>query len=386
MSTKPGYKEEVTIHNIDYTRTSWIQTLTKTQLAKLLSNLNIKFDSHSGIEQLRKLLKSHIHDKQRKQETEHNETPENETNKAHKIIHMMSEHKASKLEFILGKDDWETYTERLELYFLVNDIPAEKHAAVLLTKIDPETYNLTRDLCMPDKPSTKTYAQLVALIKDHLNPKPSEAMERCKFHQAQQASTESVADFVARLKRLSLYCNFPNVSNAVRDQIVCGLKDHATKKALFREENLTYNTAYKIATQMETAEKDATTTDKLNMSTVPSTSSVQWTQQPQQRLYNSTQGFPRGNRQYARGSSRRKIMDNSSNTQNPNQRTITCYCCGKDNHMARDCFQRYQTCKTCHRKGHLTIMCRTKKSEVQHLQAASAQEVEGGEESSEDFI
>lgn len=141
MSTKSGNKEEITIHNIPYARTSWIRTLTNTQLTKLLSDLNIKFDSGGGIEQLRKLLKSHVYDKQRKQETEGNETTENETNKAHKIIHMMSEHKASKLEFVLGKDDWETYAERLELYSLANDIQAGKQAAVLLTKINPETYS-----------------------------------------------------------------------------------------------------------------------------------------------------------------------------------------------------------------------------------------------------
>lgn len=167
MSSESGSEEEITIHNIDYTRTSWIQILTKAQLAKLLSDLNIKFDSNSAIEQLRKLLKSHVRDKQRKQETERNETPENEVNRAPKIIHTMSEHKMSNLEFVLGKDDWETYTERLELYFLVNDVKAEKQAAVLLTKINPETYNLAKDLCAPHKPSTKTYAQLVALIKAH---------------------------------------------------------------------------------------------------------------------------------------------------------------------------------------------------------------------------
>lgn len=36
---------------------------------------------------------------------------------------------------------------------------------------------------------------------------------------------------------------------------MCGLKDHATKMALFREDKLTYDSAYKIATAMEAAEK-----------------------------------------------------------------------------------------------------------------------------------
>ncbi|XP_029166207.1 uncharacterized protein K02A2.6-like [Nylanderia fulva] len=44
---------------------------------------------------------------------------------------------------------------------------------------------------------------------------------------------------------------------------------------------------------METAEQDATTTDKLNTAATPTTSSVQWTQQPQQRSYRSTRGFGR---------------------------------------------------------------------------------------------
>lgn len=47
------------------------------------------------------------------------------------------------------------------------------------------------------------------------------------------------------------------------------IKSHATKKALFREEDLTYNAAYKIATAMEEAEKNASSTD--NISNVKST-------------------------------------------------------------------------------------------------------------------
>lgn len=49
---------------------------------------------------------------------------------------------------------------------------------------------------------------------------------------------------------------------ALRDQLVYGIKDHATKSLLFRQENLTYDTAFKLATSLEAAEKNASTTDK----------------------------------------------------------------------------------------------------------------------------
>lgn len=88
-------------------------------------------------------------------------------------------------------------------------------------------------------------------------------MERCKFHQSAQ-STESVTEFVARLKSLALHCNFADGDTALRDQLVCGLKNHDTRVELFRTDALTYDTAYKIATGRELAKKNAATTANLN--------------------------------------------------------------------------------------------------------------------------
>lgn len=375
--------------NIDYTKTGWINDLNKVRLVELLKKVNIEFDGKSNIEQLRKLLRTHIREVQeleKQRELQRREdrdvngdksTKENESeSETSKFVHTMSEDKGSKLEFVLGKDDWETYIERLDLYFVANDVKAEKQVAVLLTKISPETYKLVRDLCAPNKPNTKTYKELTEMIQNHLNPKPSEAMERYKFNQARQSQTESVADFVARLKRLSLYCNFTDVNNAVRDQIVCGLKDHATKKALFREAALTFDKAYTIATQMETAENDVTTIEKSQgaaMST--SENSIQWTNQ--RRCGPHEQRYSKRGRRYKKNSSN-KNAQRSLNTKGQNStvaasRLIKCYCCGKDNHMARDCRYRFQSCKTCSKKGHLAVVCRAQKTKVQHLQAETTQ-------------
>lgn len=123
---------------------------------------------------------------------------------------------------------------------------------------------MARDLCAPDKPGAKTYDQLIKLIRDHLNPKSSETMERYKFNQVQQTATESVADFVQRLKHFSLNCYFMDANVTIRDRFICGLRNHATKKKLLSETNLKYGNAYKIALAMEAAKQNSTITVKIN--------------------------------------------------------------------------------------------------------------------------
>lgn len=158
------------------------------------------------------------------EEAEHERAGKEEANinKNSRVTHTIAgDSNNTKWGFQLGKDDWELYVERLELYFMANDVRTEKQVAVLLTKISPETYKLIRDLCAPDKPNTKSFAELAKLVNDHLNPKPSETMERCKFYQTHQAATESIADFTARLKSLSINCNFGDAKVALQDQLVC---------------------------------------------------------------------------------------------------------------------------------------------------------------------
>lgn len=167
--------------------------------------MELVFDKNCGIDELRKILRIHINEVNKKEEQERIEREEllgsiNEDNES-RITHTMADGNNTRLEFQLRKDDWETYTERLELYFVANDVKVKKQAAVLLTKISPKIYKLVCVLCTPDKPSTKSFAEIVKLIKKHLNPKPSETMERCKFYQTQQAATKSVAEFSARLKK-----------------------------------------------------------------------------------------------------------------------------------------------------------------------------------------
>ena len=74
---------------------------------------------------------------------------------------------------------WEEYCEILDQFFEANGIDdGDKQRAVLISVVGPATYKLIRNLVSPDKPSTKTYDQIVTIMKDHFDPKPSEIVQR----------------------------------------------------------------------------------------------------------------------------------------------------------------------------------------------------------------
>ncbi|XP_029163713.1 uncharacterized protein K02A2.6-like [Nylanderia fulva] len=354
---------------IDYTKTSWIYELKKPELRKIIQDLKLVADENLSIDELRRIVRAHVSEINESRSKQADEACNLLVNKKPKIIHTMTESSRAKLEFHLG-DDWETYTERLELYFVANDVKDEKQAAVLLTKISADTYKLIRDLCTPVKPSAKTFAQLVKLVNDHLNPKPSETMERCKFHQAQQSHTESVAEFAARLKNLSITCNFGNnATTALRDQLVCGLRDHATKTLLFREENLTFDKAFKLATTVESAEKNASSTSRPNgESSKETVNKFQGNSENNRQFQSRGKGSNRGKQGSPQHNNNTRPGVKDKRTTNINQeRSSSCYCCGKNNHWARDCYHRFNTCNICKQKGHLASVCKTGRA-VQHIQ------------------
>ena len=131
-----------------------------------------------------------------------------------------------------GTSDWDQYVERLENFFLANDIKEDaKQRAVFLSVVGSSTYKILRNLVTPDKPADKTLAQLVSVLSKHFKPKPSEIMERFKFHSRTRKPGESVATYVAELRSLTEFCNFgASLEEMIRDRLVCGINDSSLQK------------------------------------------------------------------------------------------------------------------------------------------------------------
>lgn len=104
-----------------------------------------------------------------------------------------------KVEEFFSENDWTEYTERLEQYFLANDVvDGAKKRAILLSSVGSKTYGLLRSLVAPKKPADKSFDDLVKTMKDHQNPKPSEIVQRFKFHTCVRKSNQTMGVLLSR--------------------------------------------------------------------------------------------------------------------------------------------------------------------------------------------
>lgn len=137
------------------------------------------------------------------------------------------------------KMQWTSYAERMEEYLLANN-GDDDWKKVAVSIVDESTYELLRDLCSPAKPNTKSFEDLVTLLRNHLQPKPTVIAERYKFHQRNQLSGETVTAYIAELRKLAKTCDYAEfLEQALRDKFVSELASEDIKKELLKQKELT---------------------------------------------------------------------------------------------------------------------------------------------------
>ena len=102
--------------------------------------------------------------------------------------------------------------------------------AIILSTIGGPTYGLLRNLCSPDKLQTKTYAALSLLLKGHFEPKLLAIAEHFHFHKQSQQAGKTIAEYLAKLRRLAATCNFGEyLQEVLRDRLVSGIQHKGTQ-------------------------------------------------------------------------------------------------------------------------------------------------------------
>ena len=167
-------------------------------------------------------------------------------------------------EFNPEKERTSAYVERVELFFVANNVEDGKQIATLLSLIGSKTYALLSDLLAPDKPVSKSLKQLKKTLQTHFKPKPVVIAERFK-------GTKRLANLwqnmKLKLRRLSANCKFgDHLTQAIRDRLVCGLRSKGTQKRLLAEADLNLAKALEITQSMEAADRN---TQHLKGSTEP---------------------------------------------------------------------------------------------------------------------
>ena len=164
-------------------------------------------------------------------------------------------------------EDWTSYTQRMNHYFVANDVAdGAKKRSILLSACGATTYKIIRNLVEEDKLDTTSYEDIVKLVKDHFDPAPSAIMQRYKFNTRTRDEGESVAAYVAALRDIAQHCEY-----MLRDKLVCGVRHKGITNRLLAEKKLDYDKALELAKAIESAE----TNTKQLQSTPPTAPQVQ---------------------------------------------------------------------------------------------------------------
>ena len=218
------------------------------------------------------------------------------------------------------------YLEMLEMHILATGMEDGKKVPSVLSAVGAKTYALLKSLLAPDLPKSKSYEDLRKLLKAHYEPKSLVIAELFHFYRRSQALCESVADFAADLRRLSIHCEFKadRFDEAFRDRFVCCLCNEAMQKRSLAEDKHTMAHALKVEVSKEAADKNA---------------------------------------KELKGSVAATALMNIAKSKSKQ----TCYRCGHSGHGSKECCFRDGKCHKCGKLEHINSACHSSNKKFSNL-------------------
>ena len=109
-------------------------------------------------------------------------------------------------------------------------------------------FQLLQSLALPTPLTELSFNDLVVKMQAHREPKLSVIVQRYQFNSRRNASSETMAEYVAALCKLTEHCDYGDTLNKMlRDRLVCGIANATVQKRLLTEPELTFVKAVTIA-------------------------------------------------------------------------------------------------------------------------------------------
>lgn len=259
--------------------------------------------------------------------------------------------------------DGETFSQwysRFNLYCATNLVPQEpvdaegnvlaapnRRRTFFLTAIGKRAFSVLYTAALPADPVSFAVDDLAGVLRMHYeNPGLTEA-NRMKFHQRVQRADETVFSYIGALQELAVSCNFGEFfDQALRGQLICGIRHADTKAKLLSNPNLTFDEAKVTAMQDDTVRIQIKAMAQAHASAQASVNAV------------STRPNPRNSR---RG--RRRQRGGPKPTPDASG-FAPCHRCTRRHDVAQ-CPAKDWECFSCGKKGHTSSACFAKPKEQQ---------------------
>lgn len=241
-----------------------------------------------------------------------------------------------------------TYLQRLQNYITLKSVtdPGVK-LQIFLNCIGPKYYQVLKNITAPETPESKSFDNLIKILGDHISPEPGEVAQQHKFCLRQQHEHESIANYVAGLKEIGGKCNFvcnnckqTTFDTHLRVQFIRGLRNIDIKERLLQESPSTkFEDVVKIAMAIETSKYE--------------------TKEMGQEVHTNINKISvNKKKKYTNNGRKSNTSTNNTYKNDTEEKEITCFCCGRENHTARQCKVKHKLyCKKCNRRGHVQSVC-----------------------------
>ncbi len=169
---------------------------------------------------------------------------------------MDSFHKPSALSFDGNtSENWRRFKQQFQIYLVASgsedkDDPIK--IAILLNFAGEDAIEVFNTFEFSDD---KKLDKVIEQFERYCNPRKNVVFERYQFWKITQRDSETVDQFVTRLKNKVKSCEYTSVDDMVRDKFVFSIQDLTVKERLLREEKPTLEKAISMARAAEASKE-----------------------------------------------------------------------------------------------------------------------------------
>ncbi|XP_061514505.1 uncharacterized protein K02A2.6-like [Anopheles gambiae] len=202
-------------------------------------------------------------------------------------------------------------------------------------------------------PQEILYKDLRKTLETHFDKQRNKFVESIKFRQIMQQQGESIAQFTLRLKQGAAHCDYGEfLDRMLIEQLLHGLMERGICDEIIAKNPVTFKDTCEIASTLEATHNTAQEVNA-GMPFVVSTNKLGY-EQPKTKKTPASRATSKPSKSTRRESSQGKPKQG---TTNPGM----CNGCG-GNHLRNQCRFRDARCNTCNKKGHISKMCRSRKT------------------------
>lgn len=236
----------------------------------------------------------------------------------------------------------------------------ECQAAILLACIGSDAYEIFTTLEFSEESDKQDPTKLLEAFDKYCIGEINEVYERYVFHRRHQEPGEQFDVFLSDLRRLVKSCAYGTVEDStIRDRIVLGIRDDATRKKLLQTRTLNLAKAIDICRSAEVAHrqlKDITTPDEVQV--LRQQPRAHWQRSPSRPRYDQSHTRP----------------TRPQRSPSPDRRLTTerrCHYCNRKHEPSKhECPAYGHACKQCGKANHWAVVCRSKPTnDVRQLHA-----------------